>query len=365
MSLRPRPEIESLRPAVHGSIDYAEAAAMGLNPEEIVDFSVCLNPYPLPGIEQAIRRANIGQYPDSEATVFRRRLAEKLGIGAESILAGSGTTEIIRLIALAYFRRGDRVLIPQPTFSEYEVACRISGAEPVLRPRLKAEEAFSLDAEETAELARRYRPRAIFICNPNNPTGRYLSRQQIEAVLEAAGESLLVLDEAYINFIDDAWSAIDLAKRENVVVLRSMTKDYALAGLRLGYAIAHREVIENLRRVRPPWNVNVIAQEAGLAALASPAHLEESRRKIKEAKEFLVIELGRLGLKPLPAEAHFFLVKAGDAGAFRRALLRDGILVRDCASFGLPDYVRISPRTLPECRKLISAARRWQEEPGG
>ncbi len=362
MSLRPRPEIEGLRPAVHGSIDYAEAAAMGLKPDGVIDFSVCLNPFPLPGIKRAVSRAEIGQYPDSEATVFRQRLAEKLGTSVENVLAGSGTTELIRLIALAYFRPGDRVLIPQPTFSEYEVACRISGAEPVLQPRMKAADAFSLDTEETADLARKYRPRAIFICNPNNPTGRYLSREKIEALLEAAGESLLVLDEAYISFIDDAWPAIGLAKRENVVVLRSMTKDYALAGLRLGYALAHREVIANLRRVRPPWNVNVFAQEAGLAALSSAGHLEKSRRKIQEAREFLVAELERLGLKALPAETHFFLVKAGDAGAFRRALLRDGILVRDCASFGLPGYVRISPRTLPECRKLINAIHRWRQK---
>ncbi len=361
MSLRPRPEIEHLKPCHHGSIDYAELAAMGISPEEVIDFSVCLNPFPPPEIKKALNTATIEQYPDSEATGFRHCLAGKLGISPDNILAGSGTTELIRLIALAYFSPGDSVLIPQPTFGEYEVACRIVGVNPV-QPWLKAADDFRPEVTEIVSFIRQCQPRAIFLCNPNNPTGKYLPRREMEAVLEATGDGLLVIDEAYINFVDGAWSAIDLANRGNAVILRSMTKDFALAGLRLGYAVAGEDIIQSLRRVRPPWNVNAVAQEAGIVALNNADYLEKSRLKIKEARDFLVGELERLGLKPLPTDTHFFLVRVANAGAFRHTLLQNRILVRDATSFGLPGHVRISPRTLPECRKLIAAIDELQKK---
>jgi histidinol-phosphate aminotransferase len=352
--LRPRPEIEHLKPCPHGSIDYAELAEMGISPDEVIDFSVCLNPFPLPGIKKALNTVTIEQYPDSEVTEFRQCLAEKLRISPDNILAGSGTTELIRLIALAYFRTGDSVLIVEPTFGEYEIACQIAGATP-MKQWLKVADNFTLKTEETVNLIRKYRPRGVFICNPNNPTGKYLSRNNIEIIQEAMENELLILDEAYINFVDDSWSGIDLIQRGDVVILRSMTKDYALTGLRLGYAVASQDIIGNLRRVCPPWNVNVIAQKAGIIALRTADYLETSRYKIKEAAKFLVNGLQQLGFHPLKSDTHYFLVKVGNAKSFRTALLKSGILVRDCASFGLPEYVRIAPRTIPECQKLVAA----------
>ena len=156
------------------------------------------------------------------------------------------------------------------------------------------------------------------------------------------------------------WSAwicldFDLISQGNVVILRSMTKDYALSGLRLGYAVASQEIINSLHRVRPPWNVNVIAQKAGVIALEDTDYLAQSKKKIKEAKQFLLDELHRLSFQPLPSDTNFFLVRVGDAKSFRTALLKQDIVVRDCTSFGLPEYVRIAPRTMPECQKLIAA----------
>ena len=148
---------------------------------------------------------------------------------------------------------------------------------------------------------------------------------------------------------------MDLTDHGNLVILRSMTKDYALAGLRLGYAIAADSIISVLKRVRPPWNVNALAQKAGIVALNSDKYLEKCNNKIQEAKRFLIKELERLGLSPLPSQTNFFLVKVGNATAFRQALLMKGILVRDCTSFGLPQYIRLAPRALPECQKLIKA----------
>ena len=357
MSLQPRPEIEKLKVCPHGGINHAELRAMGIAPESVLDFSVCTNPFmPPPGVREIIYTAPIEQYPDSEATEFRQRLSEKLGISTDNILAGSGTTELIRLIALAYFRPEDRVLILEPTYGEYEVACQIAGAESV-KQRGRAEDNFAPRLGETVNLIGQHRPRAVFICNPNNPTGKYLAKQEVEMVLAGNRNSLFILDEAYISFVDNSWSAIELISRGNVIILRSMTKNYALTGLRLGYAVANQGIINNLRQVCPPWNVNVIAQKAGVIALDDMDYLERSKKKIKEAKQFLVDELCQLGFQPLPSDTNFFLVEVGNAKGFRSALLKYGILVRDCASFGLPEYIRLAPRTMPECQKLIAAIR--------
>ena len=344
----------------HGGPDYAELRAMGLTPEEVLDFSVSANPFPPPpGVKKILSTVAINRYPDSEATELRQCLSEKLGVSPHNILAGNGAVELIRLVALAYFRQGDAVLIPEPTFGEYEVACQIVGAE-VVRQCARAEEGFALRIEETTNLIRQHYPRGVFICNPSNPTGRYLSRQEVEMVLDACGDSLLILDEAFIAFVDESWSSIDLIHRGNVIIVRSMTKDYALAGLRLGYAIANQEVIDALRKVCPPWNVNVVAQKAGVIALSNENYLEQCKEKIGEAKQFLISELHRIGFTLVPSKTNFFLVKVGHGKRFRAALLKHGILVRDCSSFGLPEYVRITARTMPECQRLVGAIRKMR-----
>jgi len=354
LSIRSKPEVENLKVCCHGGPDWAELRSLGLNPEQVLDFSVCTNPFPPPsGVRKALSRAAIDRYPDSEATEFRQCLSKKLGIAADNILAGSGSTELIRLIALTYFSRGDSVLILEPTYGDYEVACHMTGTE-VLKQMARVEDNFTLRVEETVELIRQHCPKGIFICHPNNPTGQYFSRQEIEAVLDAGVNSLLILDEAYIAFTDEIWSSLDLLHRGNIAIVRSMTKDYTLAGLRLGYAVAHREIIDRLQRVCPPWNVSVLAQQAGVAALKDADYLERCKPKIKQAKQFLVGELRRLGFTVIPSKTNYFLVRVGDGKTFRSALLKHGILVRDCASFGLPEYIRIAPRIMPECRKLIA-----------
>ncbi len=355
MSLRPRPEVEGLRACPHGGPDHAELKAMGLNPEAVLDFSVCSNPFMPPhGLARIIAGVDIEQYPDSEATEFRERLSEKTGVSVENIIAGSGTIELIRLIALTYFRPGDPVLILEPTFGEYEVACRIAGAQPISQ-RAREEDGFVPRTGEAVDLIRRHQPRAAFICNPNNPTGKYLTMPQVEAVRLALGDGILILDEAYVAFVEPSWPATDLLSRGNVVVLRSMTKDYALAGLRLGYAIASQDIIATLRRVCPPWNVNAVAQRVGSSVLEHTDRFERTRSKIREAKRCLIDGFSRLGFPPLPSDANYFMVKVGDARSFRAALLKRGILVRDCASFGLPEYIRVAPRAPGDCRKLIAA----------
>ena len=361
MPLLPRPEVQSMASCQHGGIDYAELEALGITPDEVLDFSANLNPFgPPPGIREAMSKADVACYPDSKATNLRRLLADKLQVKAENILIGSGSTELIRLAALAYFSQGDPVLIIEPTFGEYQIACQISGAS-LVKQRLCAENSFQLNIEETIELIHRHCPKGIFIDNPNNPTGQYLSRAKFRKLLDASKDSLVVLDEAYIAFMDNAWSSLDVIEGNNLLILRSMTKDYALAGLRLGYGVAGREIITTLCRICPPWNVNAVAQQAGIMALKEEGYLKRCQAKLKEAKSYLVAELNRLGLSPIPSEANFFLVEVGNAPEFRHNLLQKRILVRDCTSFGLPSYARISPRTLPECYRLVTAIEKMMD----
>ncbi len=353
--LQPKPNIDKLVPSPHGSINYIELEKLGISPETIVDFSVSTNPFgPPPGIREALSSASIDYYPDSEAAELKKSLAKKLNIAPDNLLIGSGSTELIRLVAVAYFSAEDSVLIPQLTYGEYEVACHLVGAQ-VLKQPMPKETNFQLNIAETVDLIRKHQPRGIFLCNPNNPTGQYLSKEEVKQILSITKDSLVILDEAYIAFTEGAWTSSDLISGGNLVILRSMTKDYALAGLRLGYAISAEPIISVLKRVSPPWNVNCIAQKAGIIALNDDAYLEACGLKIQEAKEFLITELTYLGLSPLPSQTNFFLVKVGNAARFRQALLKRGFLVRDCASFGLPDYIRLAPRTLSECQRLIVA----------
>lgn len=355
MPLRPRQEINRLGTYAHGGYDYAELKALGLDPEKVIDFSVSTNPFmPPPGIKEMLKSIPIDRYPDSNASELRQKLADKLGISGEMILPTNGTTELIRLAALTYFRKNDRVLIIEPTYGEYEPACIIAGAR-IIKYHAPEATNFIPDMKEITGLIRRQRPRGVFICNPNNPTGSYLTRREIEEILEALGDGLLILDEAYISFVEKRWNSAVLTGCDNVLILRSMTKEYGIPGLRLGYAVACREIIESLRLALPPWNINIAAQTVGRAVLDEDKYLEESLRQVSEAKRFLIKEISDMGLKILPSQANYFLVKAGKAQEFRQQLLNKGIQVRDCTSFGLPEYIRIAPRTMPECIKLIEA----------
>jgi len=353
--LQHRPAINRLAPSIHGGIDYEELKRLGILPEVVLDFSVSINPFgPPPGIKEVLVNASVEHYPDSEASELRQALAEKLNISPGKLIVGNGSTELIRLTAAAYLEPNDLVIIPQPTYSEYQTACQLADAKIMKQPVLK-EPDFHLDVCEITKLLRKHKPKAVFLCNPNNPTGQYMSRGEVAQIMSSAPESLIVLDEAYIAFTENAWASVDLIDHGNLVILRSMTKDYALAGLRLGYAIAEESIISQLRRVRPPWNVNSVAQKAGIVALNADSYLKGCYNKIRKAKNFLIKELECLGLSPLPSQTNFFLVRVGNAATFRQALLKKGLLVRDCTSFGLPEYIRLAPRSLSECQKLIEA----------
>jgi histidinol-phosphate aminotransferase len=353
--LAPRPVVVLTSPAYHGALDYAELEQLGLSPGAVVDFSVNSNPYgPSPAVQQALLDVPLDRYPDREALALRRALAERLEVSPAHLVIGNGTAELLWLAAFAFLRSGDRVLIIGPTFGEYARLAALVGAQVETWPAQAAAD-FAVSFDAVAGRLQTFRPRLVFVCNPNNPTGVLLPPETIAGWAQAQPQTLFIVDEAYLAFVPQACSALSL-RMDNVLIMRSMTKDYALAGLRLGYAAsANQMMIEALARVRPAWNVNALAQAAGLAALADEAYRQQTLAALAHHTRSLVAGLGRLGLSPVPSATHYFLLDVGQAAAFRLALLRQGLLVRDCASFDLPAYVRIAARRPADNDRLLSA----------
>jgi histidinol-phosphate aminotransferase len=341
----------------HGGLNLAELRTLGLSPESVLDFSASINPLgPPPAALDAISRVNLAAYPDSSCLELREALAERLGIGTERILAGNGSTELIHLIARAYLSTKDSAFIFSPTFGEYAAACYIQGVEPGYMLTSEAD-GFYWGLSENIKIIRAEHPKLVFLCNPNNPTGVYLNKETIQEISSAIGNSgLLVLDEAYVSFVEDAWDSRPLLEMGNIVLLCSMTKDYALPGLRLGYMLARPDVIERVKMFQYSWSVNAAAQAAGIASLEHQEHLDKGREAVRAGKAYLIKELGGLGLVCAPSAANFLLVRVGNAASLRLKLLtRHRVCVRDCASFGLPQYIRIGIRRLEDCHRLAAA----------
>ncbi len=357
-AILPEPPREGpdVSPVVHGGPDAEELRRLGLDPARVLDFSVNTNPYgPSPHVREAVSRASLECYPDREARALRQALAEVNDVSPDRIVVGNGSSELLWLAALAFLRPGDRALVLGPTFGEYARAVALVGAG-VLNVQAREENDFTLEPGKVECRLNELEPRLVFLANPNNPTGTALPCDLIAGWAERYPGTLFVVDEAYLAFAPGLQSAAG-CPRENVLVLRSMTKDYALAGLRLGYAIGRAEVVAALARVRPPWSVNALAQAAGIAALRDQDHQEVSLAQLGRAKAALAVGLAEQGRKVVPSAAHFFLLHVGEGASCRRALLRRGILVRDCASFGLPAYVRIATRRPEENARLPAALR--------
>lgn len=330
----------------------------------IVRMSANENPLgPSPRVVRAIRdeavRAHL--YPDGGSTALREALGLWAGADPSWIMVGNGADEIIGIIARAAFEPGDEVLMPRPAFEPYHIETVLAGAEPVASPL----RGYETDLED---MERRVSPRtkAVFLCTPHNPASTLIPRGPLRRFLDALGPDapLVVLDEAYRDFCDDPETP-DGAKlaREypTVVAVRTFSKIAGLAGLRLGFAIARPETIERLHRVRAPYNVNRIAQVAGVVALEDQDHLERSRALVLVERPRLAAALrGRGGHVPA-SQANFLLVRVGPrADAVRAALLQAGILVRAGASVGFPEHLRIAIGTREQNDHLLAV---WDTVP--
>lgn len=338
----------------HGGIDPQELLRLGLNADKVLDFSVNSNPFGPPlSVIEAVQAVDISAYPDRECLRLRERLADLNQTNAEKILIGNGSVELIWMIAAAFLKPGDAVLIAAPTFGEYQRAAAAQGAC-VIEITAKPPH-FLTRLDEVLAAAELNKARLIFLCNPNNPTGQYISDEEIHKFEKSIPVGcFLVLDEAYRTFVPEV--ALSHPHGEKTILLRSMTKDFALAGLRLGYALAQSGLIEQLKQYQPTWSVNALAQAAGCAALQELTYYQDTLNRLRELKKdlFLAIQTERYGV--IPSDLHFGLVKTDKAAwKIREQLLRQAIQVRDCASFGLPQYIRVSTRLPAQNQKLVRA----------
>ena len=349
-----------VEPTVHGALDFAELERAGIHPDDVLDFSVNSNPFgPSPKVQEAVRRTPLERYPDRESIALQRALAQHLAVSPEQIVVGNGTAELIQMVAFAFLvhckggQKGkENVLIAAPTFGEYSRAAGLMDAN-VLSWRAVPETGFAFCPDEIGKILKKQNIRMMFLCNPNNPTGQILPLDVLDLWAGQYPNTLFVVDEAYIAFVPGLKSSLTL-RRSNIITLRSMTKDYAIAGLRLGYAVADEAMIRALVNVRPAWNVNALAQAAGLAALQDEAYLRTTLAQLRDEKQNLLDGLKNLGFVPVPSSTNYFLLPVGNGKAFRQKLLRYGMLVRDCASFGLPTYVRIATRLHAENMRLLT-----------
>ena len=339
---------------VHGGLDVAELESLGLAVSDVLDFSVSVNPLgPSPVALEAAQSVNLGAYPDPDCVRLRNAIGREVGIEPDRILAGNGSTELIHLIARAFLGSGDTAAVFAPTFGEYAAACHLQGVAPTMLS--SSDIGFRWDVPAALDTIAELRPALVFLCNPNNPTGVYLREKEVQAIAEALdGIGLLVLDEAYVSFVDGRWDSTQLLSMHNVVLLRSMTKDHALTGLRLGFMSA--DVIGRVRRYQYSWSVNALAQAAGIVAIADREHVERGREAVRLGKGYLMDTARSLGVECVPSAANFLMLRVRLAAELRLALLKGhGVCVRDCASFGLPEHIRIGVRTMDDNRRLSEA----------
>ncbi|HUU32615.1 MAG TPA: histidinol-phosphate transaminase [Vicinamibacterales bacterium] len=344
-----------LAPSVHGAVDPAALRAEGIDPAALTDFSSNQSPLgAAPGVAAAVAGAAIDAYPDPHATDLTARLAERHGVDPAQVVCGNGSTELIRLVAQLALVPGDVAVSLAPSFGECEVATRLAGVrlEEVRLVHAGDGAGFFCDEPSFRAALTDLRPRLCWLCSPNNPTGAALPAALIAALVVGFPATLFVLDEAYCDLLPESQWQADLLAAGNLLVLRSMTKYWGLAGLRLGHAVAAPALAAALRAAAPPWSVNACAQAAGVAALADLGHHLRSVALLTAERDRLVAGLRAGGWVTEPTTAGFFLIDVGDAPAARRALLAQGCLVRDCTSFGLPGHVRASPR-LPRQNDLL------------
>jgi threonine-phosphate decarboxylase len=352
-------EVRDAKKAFHGGDVWSVFA--GDRVRRVLDFSSNVNPFgPSRKALKAIRDSlwKISYYPDTDLDELKQVLGEYLDVSAGNLIVGNGSTEIIKIFCDLFIRKGDEVIVPEPTFSEYETLCSMRGAR--LRFVYSSRD-FELPCADIVGGINE-KTRAVFLCSPNNPTGKVIEEDMLEEIVATAGEygCFVFLDEAYIEFTDRSGMSKKAAESDNLIVLRSMTKFFSLPGLRVGYAVACKDLIDILEKGRIPWNVNVLAQAAAIASLRDSDFIQKSKSRVRRERSFLRRGVEKLGIRVFASEANFLLLDLHDlkvkASELRSKLIRKNILIRDCSSFrGLDDYfARISCRKRDENKILLA-----------
>ncbi len=336
--------ISAIAPYQGGKPISELAREMGLNEAEIVKLASNENPLGMsPKAQMAVEDAiyEIARYPDGNSFALRGAVSEKFNVAPEQIVFGNGSNDILELAARAFLQVGDEVIYSQHAFAVYPLVTQAVGATGVVVPALDY-------AHDLSGFLKAITPktRLIFVANPNNPTGTLIAKAELYAFLQQVPSTVLVvLDEAYDEYLpeDDKSVAISwLAEFDNLVISRTFSKAYGLAGLRVGYGLMHAAVADVLNRVRQPFNVNAIAQAAAIASLADEDFVARSYAANRAGMLQITQGLNDLGLSFIPSKANFVTFKVSNASLVNQQLLKNGVIVRPVANYEMPDYLRVS-----------------------
>jgi histidinol-phosphate aminotransferase len=351
--VRARKELRDLEVYVPGKPIEELQREMGL--KNVIKVASNENAFgPSPKALEALKRAiyNVNRYPDGGCFYLRKKLAERLGLNGDRLIFGNGSDELIVLAIRAFLEKGEEAIVADPTFLIYRIASKASGIKttfiPLKNMRYDLEGMASKISKET---------RILFVANPDNPTGTYVTKSEVESFIKKVpSDILLFFDEAYFEYATggDYPNTMDYLDRGNIVTARTFSKVYGLAGLRLGYAVGDKEIIEGMNKVREPFNVNLLAQEAAVAALDDEEYLRFVRRETDKGKKYLCDELTKLSLSYVPSATNFILVRLGpSAEEIYQKLLRAGVIVRYMKAWGLAEYVRVTIGTEDENKIFI------------
>lgn len=353
--LKPARHLAAIPPYAPGRSKEEIARAYGV--DKPIKLASNENPLGPSRLALAAMAANLNEmhlYPDPTAGDLRRQAAGYFGCAPENLIVGNGSDEIIDLACRAYLNPGDTVLLPECTFSYYRIAALACAAE-CISVRM---DGFSLDSQALIE-SLKDKPKLVFIANPNNPTGTALGREDLIRILDAADPAtLVVVDEAYAAFArrPDFMSAVSQLARPNLLVINTLSKSHGLAGLRIGFGIAHPAVINEMNRLKPPFNVNRLALIAGEAALRDDDFLKQTLELNWSEIDRLYAALDELGLSHVATQTNFVLVHLGrKATAVYEELLKRGVITRYGAGPGLEEYLRVSVGLPEENRQFIQS----------
>ncbi|NOK64448.1 MAG: histidinol-phosphate transaminase [Chloroflexi bacterium AL-W] len=339
---------------------YKPPKLIAQQPAGTVKLSSNENPLgPSPTAIAAIQEAaaNVFRYPDAGSLLLRQALADRYHMTPDMVMCTNGSDEMVFLLCFAFLREGDEAVMSNGSFISYAMRTAGMGATAVRVPL--RDYIHDLEAMADAITAKTH---LVFLCNPNNPTGTTNSAAEVARFLERVPDHVLVaVDEAYVEFVErsDYPDMLNELRqgRQNIVLLRTFAKIHGLAGLRLGYAFASPEVIAYLDRARPVFNVNLIAQAAGLAALDDVAHVQRSRAHAQACRAYFTTELTALGFTPIASETNFVAIDVGDDAAMTAALMERGFTVSPLSGWGLPGHIRISFGTDEENTRFFAALR--------
>jgi histidinol-phosphate aminotransferase len=336
------------------------ARELNLPANEIIKLASNENPLgPSPAALAAMQKvlANLNLYPDGNAFYLKQTLAEKLGVTPANLVLGNGSNEIIEFVGHVYFAPGVDVVVSQFCFAIYPLVTKLMSANVITVPAKN-------HGHDLPAMLRAITPqtRVVFVANPNNPTGTLAPREElIKFVNDIPDNVLLVMDEAYIEYLDDAVdlvSLIRLGARPNLLLMRTFSKIFGLAGLRLGYGIGHPDLIAVLEKIRQPFNINSIAQAGALAALDDIEHMRKTRENNACGLDFFRRAFRDLKLEYIPSAANFILVRVGEGQKVFEALQKLGVITRPMGGYQLPEWIRISVGTLKENERCLEALKK-------